>query len=423
MVFDLSWPDLAHGLAATVAPSNRAVLAARVEQAFGDPPHRNLAFLSVRSGWSATLAALKLPPGSRVAFSGITIRDMPRIAQHHGLGVDAFDLDPDTLAPDMESLERALTPQTRVVVVAHLFGARVDLTPVHDLAQRRGLLVFEDCAQAFTGDGWYGHERSDVVFFSFGPIKTATALGGGVLRYRSAELRAAAAAVQAQWPVQRQGAFARRVLRFCGLSFLSLRPVFTAFTATCDALGKDWDAMIAQSARGFSGGDFFQRIHTQPCAALLALLERRLRQQHGPRLAARAQAARRLLSELPAHAAPGRGAPVHTHWVVPLEFADPAAAARVLRTHGFDATRGTSSMTVIGEEPQRRAPRAHTAETRWLYVPCHAGMTLRDGRRLARAIAEAASVATGASSAGPVRMTGHTEAPSLSPPPPITHST
>lgn len=386
MVFDVGWLDLFSGLGLSVASSNRPERRAEVERVFSAQPERNLAFLSVRSGFSATLQALALPQGSRIAFSGITIKDMPRIAQHHGLQVDAFDVDPATLQPSVQSLERVLTPDTRVIVLAHLFGSRADLTPFHDLAERRGLTVVEDCAQAYTGDGWCGHERSDVACFSFGPIKTATALGGAVLRYRDPKLRQRAAAVQDAWPVQSQARFARRVLRFFGLQFLSVRPVFSAFTSGCDALGKNWDALIAQSARGFSGGDFFQRIHMQPCAALLALLQRRLTQPHGVRIAQRAAVAQRLRAAIGGEASPGVNAQFHSHWVVPVSFNQPEHAAAVLRSHGFDATRGTSSMTVVGSLPEQQAPQARSAEGQWLYVPCHAQMSHSDRERLIRAV-------------------------------------
>ncbi len=58
---------------------------------------------------------------------------------------------------------------------------------IAEAAARHGLLLWEDCAQVFTGLGGYlGHPRSDATFFSFGVIKRATALGGGVARIRDA---------------------------------------------------------------------------------------------------------------------------------------------------------------------------------------------------------------------------------------------
>ena len=54
------------------------------------------------------------------------------------------------------------------------------LQPFAEKAQEHGLLLWEDCAQAF--DGRYaGHPEADAVMFSFGPIKTATALGGVIV--------------------------------------------------------------------------------------------------------------------------------------------------------------------------------------------------------------------------------------------------
>ena len=74
---------------------------------------------------------------------------MVRIIRGHGLRAVPVDIDPETLAPRPWMLEVALTPRTRVVLVAHLFGGRMDLGPVARFARERGLLLVEDCAQAF----------------------------------------------------------------------------------------------------------------------------------------------------------------------------------------------------------------------------------------------------------------------------------
>lgn len=59
------------------------------------------------------------------------------------------------------------------------------MAPVLETSKRHGLLLWEDCAQVFTGrQGYLGHPESDAVFFSFGVIKRATAFGGGVARLR-----------------------------------------------------------------------------------------------------------------------------------------------------------------------------------------------------------------------------------------------
>ena len=108
-----------------------------------------LVCFSVRSGSDLWLGAQGLRAGDEVLVSAVTHPDMVRIIRGHGLRAVPVDIDPETLAPRPWMLEVALTPRTRVVLVAHLFGGRMDLGPVARFARERGLLLVEDCAQAF----------------------------------------------------------------------------------------------------------------------------------------------------------------------------------------------------------------------------------------------------------------------------------
>jgi perosamine synthetase len=108
-----------------------------------------LVCFSVRSGWDLWLGAQGLRAGDEVLVSAVTHPDMVRIIRGHGLRAVPVDIDPETLAPRPWMLEVALTPRTRVVLVAHLFGGRMHLGPVARFARERGLLFVEDCAQAF----------------------------------------------------------------------------------------------------------------------------------------------------------------------------------------------------------------------------------------------------------------------------------
>src|SRR5215213_9828309 len=116
-----------------------------------------LVCFSVRSGWDLWLGAQGLRAGDEVLVSAITHPDMVRIIRAHGLQAIPVDIDPETLAPQPWMLEAALTPRTRVVLVAHLFGGRMDLLPIVSFAREHGLPLVEDCAQAFQGpDGMGG---------------------------------------------------------------------------------------------------------------------------------------------------------------------------------------------------------------------------------------------------------------------------
>jgi len=139
-----------------------------------------IACLSARSGLDLMLGQLGLPAGSEVLVSAVTIEDMVTILRHHGLVAVPMDVKPTDMSPSFKDINRAITSRTKAMLIAHLFGTRLPLQPFAEKAQEHGLLLWEDCAQAF--DGRYaGHPEADAVMFSFGPIKTATALGGGAV--------------------------------------------------------------------------------------------------------------------------------------------------------------------------------------------------------------------------------------------------
>ena len=79
-------------------------------------------------------------------FSAVTIRDMPRIAEAHGLVPVPVDVCGSDYHIDVDSLRQAVTPKSRVLVVAHLFGARPDMREVLKISREHNLFVVEDCA-------------------------------------------------------------------------------------------------------------------------------------------------------------------------------------------------------------------------------------------------------------------------------------
>ena len=91
------------------------------------------------------------------------------------------DVDPVTYLIDLNLIEAAITPATKALLPVHLFGRPVDMTGVMDIAQRHGLKVVEDCAQA-TGASWNAKpvgSWGDVGCFSFFPTKNLGAAGDG----------------------------------------------------------------------------------------------------------------------------------------------------------------------------------------------------------------------------------------------------
>jgi perosamine synthetase len=397
---DIGWADLLCGAWYCLRPGRRGhrdIAQRRVESAWSRKGEegRALACLSVRSGFDALLGVLGLPAGSEVLLSAVTLRDMVRIVEAHGLVPVPVEIDPRTLAVCPAALERAITANSRALVVAHLFGSRMPLEPVLRLAREHGLFVIEDCAQAYTGDDGdddRGHPECDVSLFSFGPIKTATALAGGLLTFRDRALRDRTAAAQDAWPVQPRSRFLARVGKYSALKLLSYRSVFTLFAAACRLLGRSHDEIISGSVRGFAGDGFFAKIRHRPSSPLLALLARRLRTFDRSRVTARAALAAEAIRLLPPLERPGDAAARHSHWVFPVCHGDPDRLMRFLWTQGFDATRGASSLCVVqppAERPETDPAGSRQMFERLLYLPLHDGMSRRDVERLARAVGAA----------------------------------
>lgn len=291
-------------------------------------------------------------------MSAITHPDMVRIAMRHGLVAVPIDLDLDALEPRADLLERALTPQTRMLVVAHLFGTRARLEPAIEFCRRHGLVLVEDCAQTLRSPDDAGDPRVDVTLVSFGSIKTAPALGGGIAYVRDPILLERMRWEQRSWPLQARGQYAQRVLRFAGLLALGQPLVYGLFVKAGSWAGLDVDALVNRSVHAVKppssdDPDAFGRwLCRRPSAPLLALLRHRLRNFDFARLERRALRGEHAAAALPLTVYhPGRAAAERTHWVFPVAFGYPKRAIETFRSAGFDATAGTSFIAAIEPPP------------------------------------------------------------------------
>src|SRR5215210_4526075 len=320
-----------------------------------------LVCFSVRSGWDLWLGAQGLRVGDEVLVSAFTHPDMVRIIHKHGLRAVPVDIDPETLAPRPWMLEGALTPRTRVVLVTHLFGGRMDLGGVAKFARERGVLLVEDCAQAFQGPERMGDAAPDVSMHSFGTLKTSTALGGAVLRVRDREVLGRMRGIQASYPAQGRGVYLEKLLKVLGLVAVSRPGPYGLLGRACALLGYDIDARINGVVRGFPPREpaavFFRHLRHRPSAPLLAMLSRRLRTFDGKRLASRAKAGERFASRLRVvDLHPGRQSLQRTHWLFPVVVEDPEALVTSLRRRGLDASQATSSIAVVEAPAGRSSP-------------------------------------------------------------------
>jgi dTDP-3-amino-2,3,6-trideoxy-4-keto-D-glucose/dTDP-3-amino-3,4,6-trideoxy-alpha-D-glucose/dTDP-2,6-dideoxy-D-kanosamine transaminase len=91
------------------------------------------------------------------------------------------DIHPETYLMDVAQVEAAITPRTKCLLPVHLYGQCVDLAPLRALADKHGLRLIEDCAQAHGArhHGALAGTTGDASAFSFYPTKVLGAYGDG----------------------------------------------------------------------------------------------------------------------------------------------------------------------------------------------------------------------------------------------------
>jgi dTDP-4-amino-4,6-dideoxygalactose transaminase len=128
-----------------------------------------------------TLRALGVGEGDDVVTVAHTFMATAEAISLTGARPVFIDVCPDTMLMDPDALEEAITPRTRAIVPVHLYGQTCDMTRIGAMAQRYGLKVIEDAAQAH-GATWKGKRTGtlgDAACFSFFPGKNLGAYGDG----------------------------------------------------------------------------------------------------------------------------------------------------------------------------------------------------------------------------------------------------
>ncbi len=131
------------------------------------------------------LRALDLAPGDEVITTPFTFFATAG-AIHNAGGTTVFaDIDPGSFNISPHAIEAAITPRTRAMVVVHLFGQMAAMEDIVPLAERHGLALIEDAAQAIgarrqiAGNWRMAGELGTVGTLSFFPSKNLGGYGDG----------------------------------------------------------------------------------------------------------------------------------------------------------------------------------------------------------------------------------------------------
>lgn len=333
---------------------------------------------------------------------------------------------------DINELKTKITSKTVAIMVVHPFGIVTvgydTMKELRDIADNFRIELWEDCAECFVGlDGvdtastrlsessssycYLGNaEYSDVRFFSFGTIKTATALGGGVALVRNLDSAKHMERLQQSLYTKQQTCceYLNKVLVAFGINFISDSPYRVGLLyRIMQVSGLNFDSIITYSIRGFNTPytngsktlinngsknynidgerwaqrNFIRQIRKKPSSALLAVLCRRIRQskymtQSSSARIRRCKRIRAILqAELPEVLLPGiDGGIMNTFWAFPIRCSTSRnAISKKLKDLGFDVPTGASQLCSLSgfteSDCDYECPLADSIMDSILYLP------------------------------------------------------
>lgn len=143
------------------------------------------------------MMALGLKPGDEVITASFTYVATAEVIALLGLTPILVDVLPDTFNIDPAAVEKAVTPKTKAIVPVHLFGQCADMEAIMSIAQKYGIYVIEDTAQAIGAEFEFSNGEKKMAgtigqigCTSFFPSKNLGCFGDGGAIFTSDDLLA-----------------------------------------------------------------------------------------------------------------------------------------------------------------------------------------------------------------------------------------
>lgn len=98
-----------------------------------------------------------------------------------GVDIKLSDVNPQSLNIDIENIKKYYTKDVKAILIVHLYGNPVDMSPIIKFCKEKKIYLIEDCAQA-AGTEYKGKKVGsfgDVSCFSFYPTKNLGTYGDG----------------------------------------------------------------------------------------------------------------------------------------------------------------------------------------------------------------------------------------------------
>ncbi|WP_373032640.1 DegT/DnrJ/EryC1/StrS family aminotransferase [Sulfurovum sp.] len=129
------------------------------------------------------LVAMGIGEGDEVIVPDLTFIATANAVAYTGAKVVTVDIEESTLCIDPDAIEAAITEKTKAIIPVHLYGHPANMIKILEIAQKHGLKVIEDAAEAHGAEiegqrvGSFGH----ATIFSFYGNKVITSGEGGMI--------------------------------------------------------------------------------------------------------------------------------------------------------------------------------------------------------------------------------------------------
>jgi len=149
--------------------------------------------VATTNGTTALMLALLeagVGPGDEVIVPDRTWIATAHAAQLLGARIVLVDVEPQRPLLDVTRLEAAISARTKAIIPVHLNGRPVEMPAIRAIAERHGIVVIEDAAQAFfarSTEGFLG-TNSRAGCFSLSVAKIITSGQGGFVVTKDAEI-------------------------------------------------------------------------------------------------------------------------------------------------------------------------------------------------------------------------------------------
>jgi dTDP-4-amino-4,6-dideoxygalactose transaminase len=166
---------------------------AAFEQEFADQVAGGWTCVAVNSGTAGShlgLLAAGVGPGDEVIVPSFTFAATANSVALTGATPVFVDIEPDYFCLDLAAVEAAITPRTKGIQPVHLYGHPANMTALREIADKHGIAIYEDAAQAHAAE-WNGQRVGtfgDFAMFSLYPTKNMTSGEGGMVSCKDDEL-------------------------------------------------------------------------------------------------------------------------------------------------------------------------------------------------------------------------------------------